>query len=78
MNHKLTEQQFDVTFVRTQYATATVVAETLEEAQEIAEYMSHAAMDDETHVNLFPEYLQPDWKVDDVAVIRKVNWTRAA
>jgi hypothetical protein len=78
MNHKLPEQQFEVTFVRTQFATATVVAETLEEAQEIAEYMSHAKMNDETEVCLFPDYLQPDWKVDDVAVIRKVNWTRAA
>lgn len=74
----MTTKQFDVTFVRTQYATATVVAETLEEAMEIAAYMARAKMDDETEVTLFPEYLQPDWKVDDVAPIRKCNWEKAA
>ena len=76
--NQLPEKQFDVTFVRTQYATATVMATTQEEAVKIAMHMARNMMNDETHVSLFPEYLQPDWQVDDVTPIRTCNWTVTA
>jgi hypothetical protein len=72
--NQLPEKQFDVTFVRTQFATATVLATTLEEAIQIAAHMANAGLD-ETEAHTFPEYLQPEWKVDDVAPIRTCNWT---
>lgn len=71
--NQLPEKQFDVTFVRTQYATATVMATDIQEAWDRAKAM--ALIPDQTEVHVFPDYLQQDWKVDDVVVIKKYNLT---
>jgi hypothetical protein len=75
MNHHLPKKQFDVTFVRTQFATATVLAADAAEAWDIAKAMALAELD-QTEVHIFPDHLQPDWTVDDVALLAKSTWEK--